>query len=140
MTSKNLLNIQQHWPLPTKPRSVVMVGAGGIVNDAHLPAYQKAGLPVQGIFDTDRSRSEATAQKFDIPQVYDSLSEAATQDAVFDLAIPPTAILSTLSALPEGATILIQKPLGINLAGALEIRQLCHDRRIHRFGQPSASF
>ena len=123
------LEIRQHWPLPAKPRPIVIVGAGGIVNDAHLPAYQKSGLSVQGIFDVDPTRSEATAQKYGIPNVYKSLDEVAAQDAVFDLAIPPTAIESTLAALPDEAVVLIQKPLGINLAGALAIRQVCQDRR-----------
>ena len=129
MPSENPLEIQQHWPLPTNPQPIVIIGAGGIVRDAHLPAYQKAGLSVQGIFDIDTERSQATAQKFGIPIVYKSLAEAAAQDAVFDLAIPPTAIESTLAALPERAAVLIQKPLGIDLAGALAIRQACHDRR-----------
>ena len=124
------LEIQQHWPLPSEPRPIVIIGAGGIVNDAHLPAYQKAGLPIQGIFDVDPERSKETAQKFEISNVYGSLAEAAGQDAVFDLAIPPTAIESTLKALPEGAIVLIQKPLGVNLAGALAIRQICQDRRL----------
>ena len=121
--------IQQHWPLPTKPRPIVLIGAGGIVNDAHLPAYKKAGFTIQGIFDVDPARSEATAQKFDIPNIYYSLAEATSQDAIFDLAIPPTAILSTLQALPDKAVVLIQKPLGVNLPGALAIRQLCVDRQ-----------
>ncbi len=129
MPPEKSLEIQQHWPVPTEPRPIVVVGAGGIVNDAHLPAYQKAGFPVQGIFDLDSARAEATAKKFGIPNVYKSLAQAAAQDAVFDLAIPPTAIESTLAALPAGAVVLIQKPLGINLAGAGAIRQVCHDRR-----------
>ncbi|NCA18336.1 MAG: gfo/Idh/MocA family oxidoreductase, partial [Actinobacteria bacterium] len=34
---------------------VAIVGAGGIVDGAHLPAYKKAGVEVIGIFDTDNS-------------------------------------------------------------------------------------
>ena len=32
----------QSWPLPKKPRPVVIFGAGSIVKDAHLPAYKMA--------------------------------------------------------------------------------------------------
>ena len=35
--------------LPRNPRPIVILGAGGIVHDAHLPAYRKAGYPVFGI-------------------------------------------------------------------------------------------
>ena len=34
------------WDLPSDPRPIVLIGAGGIVNDAHLPAYQIAKFPV----------------------------------------------------------------------------------------------
>jgi predicted dehydrogenase len=30
---------------------IAIVGAGGIVNDAHLPAYRKAGFDVVGIYN-----------------------------------------------------------------------------------------
>ena len=32
---------------------IAIVGAGGIVQYAHLPAYRKAGFPVVGLFDRD---------------------------------------------------------------------------------------
>ena len=32
---------------------ICIIGAGGIVNDAHLPAYKIAGYNVHGIFDVD---------------------------------------------------------------------------------------
>ena len=37
----------QDWPAPANPKPIVIIGAGGIVRDAHLPAYAKAGLTVQ---------------------------------------------------------------------------------------------
>lgn len=73
----SLAPLQQQWPLPTKPRPIVVIGAGGVVNDAHLPAYRAAGLPVCGVFDVQQERSRQTAARFDIPRVYDSLTEAA---------------------------------------------------------------
>ncbi len=33
----------QHWPAPGSPKPIVIIGAGGIVRDAHLPAYRQAG-------------------------------------------------------------------------------------------------
>ena len=36
--------------LPSEKRPIYIIGAGGIVNDAHLPAYKIAGYNVQGVF------------------------------------------------------------------------------------------
>jgi hypothetical protein len=90
---------QQRWPAPSAPRPIVLIGAGGIVRDAHLPAYRAAGLPLQGVYDTDRARAEALAREFGIPRVYRSLDEAVAETpVVFDLALPPQAVLGTVEA------------------------------------------
>jgi len=60
----------QDWPSPSHPKPIVIIGAGGIVRDAHLPAYAKAGLKVQGVTDLDAARSGALARDFNIPQVF----------------------------------------------------------------------
>src|SRR6478672_5880639 len=39
-------------PKPKQPRPIVILGAGGIVRAAHLPAYAKAGFPVVAIADS----------------------------------------------------------------------------------------
>ncbi len=112
--------------MPRAPRPVALIGAGGIVGDAHLPAYRKAGFPVIGIFDIDAARVADVAARWDIPRRFDSLAEAAaTQDVVFDVATPPAAHASVLRALPDGATVLLQKPMGRTLAEAGEIFALC---------------
>jgi len=85
------VDLRQTWSRPTKPRPIVIIGAGGIVNDAHLPAYRLAEFPVAGLFDIDRARAEALAAKWGL-KVFSSLEEAAAvKDAAFDLAIPPAA-------------------------------------------------
>lgn len=111
----------------------MIVGSGGIVRDAHLPAYAKAGFPVAGIYDVETSRAETLARQFGVPRVYGSLEEAnqdAPPDAVFDVAVPASQILRVLPGLPEGCGVLIQKPLGETLAQAEAIRQLCRQRRL----------
>ena len=115
--------------MPEKPRPIVIIGAGGIVNDAHLPAYRKACFSVAGIFDVDAARAERTATAFEIPKVYQSLDEAvnsAPHDAVFDVAVPASAIPDILPHLPERAGVLIQKPMGENQRQARIILDLCH--------------
>lgn len=121
--------LRQHWPMPTSPRPIVIVGAGGIVADAHLPAYATAGFTVAGLFDLDRARAERLAAEWDIARVFGSLDEAAAQDAVFDVAAPPVAHRAILEALPTGATVLLQKPMGLDLADATAIRDTARVRR-----------
>jgi predicted dehydrogenase len=121
-----LHELAQSWPGPKAPRPVVLIGAGGIVLNAHLPAYRQVGIPVRGVFDLDSARAQALAQKFEIPSVYSSLAEAAANsDCVFDLAVPALHVPEVLRQLPLGATVLIQKPMGENLAQAKVIHGIC---------------
>lgn len=122
--------LQQSWPMPSAPRPIVILGTGGIVADAHLPAYRKAGFGVAGLYDLDRGRAEALAAQWEVPHVFASLEEAAAADAVFDVAAPPVAHRAILGALPEGATVLLQKPMGLDLAEATAIRHTCRARRL----------
>ena len=127
------IQITQTTAKPKTARPIVIIGAGGIVRDAHLPAYVKAGFPVAGIFDREHSRSQALASRFRIPRVYVSLDEAvreAPADAVFDVAVPASAILEILPCLPDGSGVLIQKPLGENLEQATAIRAVCRQKRL----------
>jgi predicted dehydrogenase len=125
------LSLRQQHPLPAAPRPIVIIGAGGIVGDAHLPAYRKAGLPVAGVFDLDTAKAAAVARQWGIGKVFSSLTEAAaTQDCVFDVAAPPVAHAAIVAALPRGAAALIQKPMGLDLAAATRIRAVCREREL----------
>lgn len=122
----NMTDLRQHWPAPTARRPIVIFGAGSIVRDAHLPAYVKGGYEIAGIYDPDHEKAAALGQR-----VFASLAEAAAiKDAVFDLATPPAAHADILSALPEGAPALIQKPMGMELADATRILKICHNRNL----------
>ncbi|MDQ0393905.1 Gfo/Idh/MocA family protein [Labrys monachus] len=117
--------LRQSWPMPAEARPIVTVGAGSIVADAHFPAYRKAGFPIAGLFDLDPARAERVAADFGVERVFGSLDEAtAVPDAVFDLATPPGAHLDVLRRLPDGAAVLLQKPMGRDLAEATAILQL----------------
>jgi len=121
--------LRQEWPLPSRSRPIVVIGAGGIVQDAHMPAYRRAGFPVLGVFDLDAARAAALASRWGVGS-FATLAEAAAQDAVFDVATPPGAHLDVLRALPEGAVVLMQKPMGRDLAEASAILALCRARRL----------
>ncbi|MDP6588079.1 MAG: Gfo/Idh/MocA family oxidoreductase [Alphaproteobacteria bacterium] len=124
--------LQQSWPAPRHPKPIVIIGAGGIVRDAHLPAYKKAGLAVKGVFDIDMARATSLAEDWSLERAYQSLQQAVEEnatDSVYDLATPPRAIAGILRGLPEGSAVLIQKPMGTDLRGAREIRAICRERQ-----------
>ena len=123
----------QDWPAPSAAKPIVIIGAGGIVRDAHLPAYAKTGLPVAGVTDLDPARSAALARDFSLPATWPSVADAVAANgtgAVYDIAVPPGAITAILPALPDGAAVLIQKPMGADLAQARAIREICRDKRL----------
>lgn len=122
---------QQKPALPGNPRQIVSIGAGGIVRAAHMPAYRKAGWKIFSVFDADTAKAEAVARDFGVARACTTLEEAvstAPAGAVFDLGLPASAILGVLGALPDKAVVLIQKPMGENLAQATAIRELCRQK------------
>lgn len=118
-------------PLPRRPRPICIIGAGGIVQAAHLPAYAKAGFPVIAIADRAPGRAASLAERSGIQHAFaglDELLKFAPQDAVFDIAVPASELPSILAELPRGAAVLMQKPMGETLEQAREIRNLCRAR------------
>lgn len=125
--------IETSSPLPQHPRPIIVIGAGGIVNDAHLPAYKQAGFWVTGIYDIDREKALRTAEKFDIPLVYltpEDMLDRSPRTVVFDVAVPGPQLLPVLRQLPEGSCVLLQKPMGEDLAMAREILELTRSRHM----------
>lgn len=125
--------IETNNTLPRQARPIILIGAGGIVNDAHLPAYKLAGFWVAGIYDTDREKAVRTATDFDIPLVYYNMEDMlarSPRSVVFDIAVPGSQILPVLRQLPESAYVLMQKPMGEDLAMAREILALTRERRM----------
>src|SRR5215212_6860273 len=103
--------ITQRPQLPHAPRPILLIGAGGIVRDAHLPAYRQAGFPVVGVYDLSQDKATALAHDFGIAQVYPSLAAAlaaAPAGVVFDVAVPASATLDILQRLPPRSVILSQ--------------------------------
>ena len=126
-----MTDLRQAWDAPSRPRPIIIIGAGGVVRTAHLPAYQRLRLPVAGLFDIKPEAAQETARLFAVPKVFASLDEAANvAGAVFDVAVPGGQVLGVLKRLPEGAPVLIQKPMGDTLAAAREILAVCRERRL----------
>lgn len=118
--------------LPKENRPIYIIGAGGIVRDAHLPAYKKAGFNVAGITNRTKQRAIDVAKSFNIPNVFNSVEDMvahAPENAVFDLTLMPNQFVKTLELLPNNAAVLIQKPMGDYYEQTLEILNVC--RRKH---------
>src|SRR3981189_1139723 len=121
--------LQQAWPFPKNPMPITIIGAGGIINDAHMPAYRKAGFQVLGVFDENVQRAQLMAERWQIARAWTSLDEmiadTGPRKVIYDAAIPPAATLSLLERLPVAASVLMQKPMGANLAQARAIVDCC---------------
>lgn len=129
------MDFNQSPILPKNPRPIAIIGSGGIVKDAHLPAYTLAGWKVMGIYDLESEKAEVAKSSFPIVvKVFSDLTEliaaASEQNAVFDLAVPADQIQSILQLLPDSSAVLIQKPMGETLEQAIEIQDLCHKKKL----------
>jgi len=118
-----VLPIDEHPRLPRKrDYGIALVGAGGIVNYAHLPAYRQAGFNVVGITDLHREKAEQTAKAHGIPRVYDNLEELLGDPkvAIVDVAVFPQQQLRIVEqAAAAGKHLLCQKPLSDKYAEAV---------------------
>ncbi len=117
--------------MPKRPVPIVSIGAGGIVRNAHYPAYRLANFEVAGVYDTRPEIAQSIAADFHVPCVYGTLDEAINQapkECVFDLATPACNIAEILAKLPVGAAVLIQKPFGENLDQGERLRAICKEK------------
>ncbi|HLS65041.1 MAG TPA: Gfo/Idh/MocA family oxidoreductase [Ruania sp.] len=118
---------------PTQTRPIVLVGAGGIARDAHLPAYRKAGFPVAAVVDVDADKAARLAADFDVPTSHSNITEAVAthgSDVVYDVAVMPDAFATILQALPHGAAVQLQKPLGYTYAQAQQLVDVIRRREL----------
>lgn len=108
---------------------IAIIGCGGIVRDAHLPAYRLAGFKVAGVTDVDPTRSQSLANDFGLRAV-SGIRDLIAPGTVYDVAVPASAIPGVLEQLPDGVPVLIQKPLGEDLAQAKAIAELCRRKNL----------
>ena len=125
------MNLDIHSPLPRKKNyRIGILGSGFIVKDCHLVAYRKAGFNPVAIASRTREHAEQTAARHSIQKVYSTFEELLNDPTieVLDIAVPPNAQLGLIKAACSRRTakgILAQKPLGTNLAEAIEAVSVC---------------
>jgi predicted dehydrogenase len=125
------LNLDYH---PTVPRrldyGIGVIGAGEIVNAAHLPAYRLAGYTVRGIYDVDQDKARRVAEQHGVPRVYRTLQELLEDDGVdiVDIAIPARHQLDVVRQVVERKrNLLCQKPLAENFQDARTLVSVCRE-------------
>ena len=127
----NNFNLKQKWDKPSKSLPIIFIGAGGIIKNAHIPAYKSLGLTIDGVYDLKTENANNLADEFSISNVYDTLQKATSvKDVVFDIAVPPEHLLEIVKSLPSDSFALLQKPMGSNYDEAKEILKVCKKNNI----------
>lgn len=127
------MNIPYKPLLAETEQPIIIIGASGIVKDAHLPAYEMAGYTVFGITNRTISKAYDLAKQFKIKHVFENVGEAvrhAPKNAVYDITVLPDQYIEILEQLPDGAAVLIQKPMGNDLTQAREIVAVCERKKL----------
>src|SRR4029077_5606477 len=105
-------------------RPIGVIGAGSIVDVAHLPAYRKAGLEVAAIVDRDLERAAEVAARHGIGKVHATIDDLLGDEAVavVDIAVPASLQPDiAIRALEAGKDVMCQKPLALEVAAGRRI-------------------
>lgn len=114
-------------PVRSRGLRIGAIGAGMIMAECHLAAYQQAGFPVAAIASRTKSRAEGVAQRWGIPKVHDTPEALIADPAIeiLDIAYPPDqqpALIRAALKQPHIKGILAQKPLALTLTEAIALR------------------
>jgi predicted dehydrogenase len=112
------------------------IGAGFIMRDVHLAAYEEAGFDVVAIASRTPENARACADLRGIGRVHDDWRDllADPEVEIVDIAYPPDQQLGIIREAVKHTDhikgILAQKPLATNLADAVEMVRLCDEAGI----------
>ncbi|GAB3743080.1 Gfo/Idh/MocA family protein [Microlunatus parietis] len=114
-------------------RRIGIIGAGAIVDVAHLPAYRALGLEVVAIADLDRAKAADVAARHGIGTAYGSAEEllADPRVEVIDIAVTAAAQPALAGAvIQSGRPVLAQKPFAPDVATGQGIVDLAAERKV----------
>jgi predicted dehydrogenase len=103
---------------------IAVIGAGEIADLAHLPAYAAHGLKIAGIYDINKAKAKAVAERHRLPRVYDTVEEIARDESVsvVDIAVFPWVQCGIAAPLLDaGKHLLCQKPISYDLDEAVRL-------------------
>ncbi len=121
---------QPRYPEDYRP-GIGIIGCGGIVRGGHLPAYQKYGVNVVGVYDISPEAMAEVQKKFSVKHIFHSLDELLEHPeiAVVDIATHPAERVALIrQALAAGKHVLSQKPFAPDLATAHALVQEAEER------------
>jgi predicted dehydrogenase len=108
-----------------KSVNIGVIGAGGIAQSAHLPAYENCpNANIVAIADVNESAVETAKEKFKIPNGYSDYTEMLKRDDIDAISICTPNFLHkapAIAALRAGKHVLVEKPLAMNAAEGQEI-------------------
>ena len=114
-------------PIRSRDLRIGCIGAGMIMAECHLAAYNEAGFPVVAIASRTRDHAARVAERWGIATVHDT-PEALIADPsieILDIAYPPDqqpGLIRQALKQKHIRGILAQKPLSLTLADAIDLR------------------
>ena len=116
--------------------TVAVVGLG--FGRAHIPAFQSNGCEVIAVCQRNQAAAEAVAKRYNVPQVFERWEQMlgrARPDIVV-IATPPASHRAiAVEALAEGAHVLCEKPLAMDVEEARDMVDVA--ARSHRVAMTS---
>jgi predicted dehydrogenase len=117
------LNFHPQIPAGYQPK-IGIIGCGSIAKNGHLPAYQKYGLKVKGVYDPRPEAVAGVQEQYGVERIYGSVEELLVDNEiqVVDIAThPPERVPLMRKALLAGKHVLAEKPFTPDLQSAREI-------------------
>jgi predicted dehydrogenase len=108
------------------------IGAGFIMADVHLMAYNEAKFPVVAIASRTKANAEKVAKRWKIKSVHDTPEQLIENPDVeiLDIAFPPDqqpALIEHACRQPHIKAILAQKPLAMNHEDSERLARMCRE-------------
>ena len=104
-----------------KKVKIGIIGAGGIMREAHLPGYMSLGSEVEivAMADVNPKNAKLTADRYGIKTILTDYKELLAMDEIdaVDIATPNAWHTSiTVDALKAGKHVLVEKPMALSVA------------------------
>ncbi len=130
-----MLSPADYQPTPPERRDygIGIVGCGGIVRNAHLPAYRLFGYRVVGCCDIDPEAVRAVQQEFGVPFGTTDVDELVAREdvAILDLAVHAGVRRAVMERITRaGKPVLSQKPFAMTWEDAAAMVAMCRERGV----------
>jgi predicted dehydrogenase len=116
-----------------KDFGIGVVGCGGIMRGAHLPAYKQFGYRVVGCCDIDQEAARAAQEQWKIPFCTTRIEELISRDDVeiIDLAVHASVRREVMEQVSRvGKPVLSQKPFAMRWEDAVAMVRMCRERGV----------